>query len=200
MSLSLSDIANDPHILKFETEIPSGEVLVLRPLETKDSEILAEFLRNLSPITREFYTLESYDIKMAQELCDAINRYDKLRFIVVSKATSKIIALFEYSFDIPEGDRKRLEGYSEKFDLDKIVRFGPCIADDYQNRGVGSALFPFILEIARKFGKTQIILWGGVLSHNERAIKFYQKNGFRKLGNFKNQDGKDSIDMILDIK
>ena len=200
MSLDLSNVAKNPNILTFETELSSGEVVVLRPLKPSDVEILAEFLESLSSQTREFYSCASYDLNEAKKYCEAINRYDKLRFIVISKTTNKMIALFEYSFDIPGGDRKRLESYHEEFDLSRIVRFGPCIADSYQSRGVGSMLLPFIIKIAREFGKKQIFLWGGVLFNNERAIKFYEKIGFRKLGNFNNDRGKESIDMILDLK
>ncbi|KKP43434.1 MAG: GCN5-related N-acetyltransferase [Parcubacteria group bacterium GW2011_GWA2_33_14] len=200
MSLTLSEVEKNPKILTSEKILPNGEAVIFRPLEHKDAEILADFLEGLSTQTREFYSCESYDLKEAQKYCEAIHRYDKLRFIVISKAKNKMIALFEYSFDVPESDRNRFLTYEEKFDFDLICRMGPCIADAYQNQGTGTTLFPFLVGIAQQFGCKQIILWGGVLSHNERAIKFYKKNGFRELGNFKNNHHKESIDMILDIK
>ncbi len=198
MSLSLADVAKNPLILTFKATLPSGEAVLLRPLECNDVEIFTKFLENLSLQTREFYNLESYDVVMAKELCDAINRYDKLRFVAVSKATGKMIALFEYSFGIPENDRKRFLTYIPEFNFNDMCRVGPCISDDYQNRGVGSTLFPFLIDIASQFGKKQMILWGGVLSHNKRAINFYRKNGFRELGTFKNNN-KESIDMITNV-
>jgi ribosomal protein S18 acetylase RimI-like enzyme len=45
-----------------------------------------------------------------------------------------------------------------------------------------------------------MILWGGVFSNNKRAIAFYEKNGFKKLGSFLSPNNKMSIDMIMTIK
>ncbi len=200
MPLKLSDIVEKPGMFTSEVVLPSGEKAVFRPLKKNDSQILTIFLENLSKSTREYYTLDSYDLSTAKEMCDAINRYDKLRFIVVSNKTKKIIALFEYSFDIPESDRKRFLEYGVDLNSTADCRIGPCISDEYQNQGVGSALFPLLVSIAQKFNQNRMLLWGGVLANNERAINFYKKNGFKNLGNFKNKDDKESLDMILDLK
>ena len=55
------------------------------------------FLKNLSFQTREFYTFPTFDSKMARELCNAINKYDKLRFVLTTINLNKIIGLFELS-------------------------------------------------------------------------------------------------------
>lgn len=47
-------------------------------------------------------------------------------------------------------------------------------------RGVGSALMEHCIEVARKLGKTYT--WLGVWEHNQRAIAFYSKWGFKKFG------------------
>jgi len=200
MPLTLSEVAKSPSLLTFEITLPTGEDVIFRPLEPHDATLLAQFLEDLSPQTREFYTLDSYDIRTAKELCDAINRYDKLRFVVTDESDEKIIALFEYSFDIPEGDTQRFLKYTITLDPHTDCRFGPCIADRLQNRGMGSALFPICIHIARQFGKERIILWGGVLRDNQRAIKFYEKHGFKILGTFNNKDNKITMDMIMSIR
>ena len=199
MSLNLSNIENEHILLTFEIKLPSGEPVILRPLEHGDKNILAEFLNNLSEQTREYYTLDSYDESAAKEMCSAINKYDKLRFVVAKKTTSKLIALFEFSFDIPESDKQRFQKY--KLDLNSKIdcRMGPCISDEYQNQGIGSVVFPYLLDIAKKFGQKRLILWGGVFEKNKKAINFYTKNGFKRLGSFRDPESKKSIDMIIDI-
>ncbi len=199
MTLTLSQIAENPELLTFEITLPTGELVILRPLEPYDATLLAQFLENLSPHTRELYTLDSYDMRTAQEMCNAINRYDKLRFVVTEKSTGGMIALLEYSFDIPEGDTRRFLKYNATLNPHTDCRFGPCIADRLQNQGVGSALFPVCITIARQFGKERMILWGGVLQDNKRAIKFYEKHGFKALGTFTNKDSKVALDMIMSI-
>jgi GNAT superfamily N-acetyltransferase len=73
------------------------------------------------------------------------------------------------------------------------------LADDYQNKGIGSVIFPYLLDVEKKFGQKRIILWGGVLCENQRAIRYYEKNGFQRLGEFKNSNHQDCVDMIFTL-
>jgi len=200
MTLNLSDIKNKPSLLTFELQLSSGETVILRPLEHKDVDLLTEFLNNLSKRTREYYKLDSYDKSTAKMMCDAINKYDKLRFVVAKKSTDKLIAFFEYSFDIPAGDKERFLKYNIQLNSKTDCRMGPCISDEYQNQGIGSVLFAYLIDIAKQFRQRRLILWGGVFEENKRAINFYIKNGFKKLGIFKDKKGDKSIDMIIEIK
>jgi len=38
-----------------------------------------------------------------------------------------------------------------------------------------------------------------VLADNPRALRYYEKNGFRAVGTFTGADGGRSLDMILDL-
>jgi len=196
--LTLSDVKRQPSLLTYNLVLLSREKVILRPLKYKDLNNLTIFLKNLSSKTRKFYNFPTFDLKMAKELCNAINKYDKLRFILKTKFSKKIIALFEFSFDMPETDKKRFLKYDIKLNSKNYCRFAPCIADSYQNKKVGSLVFPYIIKIAHKFNRKKIILWGGVLAKNDRAIKFYKNNKFKELGKFKdpNQTNQYSIDMI----
>ncbi len=193
--LTLEAVAEKPETVTRSLLLPTGEAVVFRPLQPGDEVGLADFLQSLSPQTRRFSAYPSYDLTMAREMCAAINRYDKLRFIAV--IGSRVVALLEFSFGIVAEDRKRFRSYGIELDERTDCRFGPCIADAYQNRGVGSALLPFMLDIARCFGKRRLILWGGVLADNQRAIRYYEKNGFHLLGRFRDEKGSECRDAIL---
>jgi diamine N-acetyltransferase len=195
---TLKEIASNPHSLTFTSTLHDGEEIIIRPLGKDDEDSLTEFLENLSPLTREFYTLDSYDRVTAKEMCDAIAQYDKLRFVVVSKSSQKIVAILEYSLDIPADDQERFLRNGVSID-GQTVRFGPCISDKYQGRGIGQSLFPFVVKIAKKLNRSRIILWGGVFADNDRALNFYKKVGFLEIGRFKSSDNRDSIDMMLGI-
>ena len=59
-----------------------------------------------------------------------------------------------------------------------------------------------ILACAREMGLTQVVLMGGVLATNTRAQHFYEKLGFRRVGEFwLNVHGVDkfSYDMMQDL-
>lgn len=62
---------------------------------------------------------------------------------------------------------------------------------------MGTLAFPLVADVARRLGRTRIILWGGVLADNARAIRYYEKNGFRPVGSFAAADGMPSLDMMF---
>jgi RimJ/RimL family protein N-acetyltransferase len=195
--LSLASVAANPRLLTASV-IADGETLLIRPLEPADVEALAHFLSQLSPQTRRFSTFDGFDSAAAQTLCHAIARYDKLR-IVIQSAANRIVGLLEFSFAITDDDRLRYTAYDVTFSSETDCRFGPTLADDYQSRGIGTLALPFVTDAARKFGRRRIILWGGVLAENARAIRYYEKNGFQRMGKFMSPDGVESLDMLLDL-
>lgn len=199
--ITLQDAAENPRQLWTKLTLEDEVSLLYRPLEKHDDEALAAFLESLSQNTRDKWLRDGYDKRAAQEMCDAIARYDKLRMIAVNTCVQKtfVIALYEFSFDIPESDRVRFESYGIKVSEDMDCRFGPCLRDEYQGRGIGTALMAPTFQIARLFGRRRILLWGGVHADNDRAIAFYQKNGFYEVGRFKNSQGKECIDMMCDL-
>lgn len=195
MILSLNDVAQQPSDFQNLIETYEGESLILRPLVPEDVVALTDFLQNLTEKTRKLSTFASYDAVMAQELCDAINRYDKLRFVLDS-TEKKIVGLLEFSLDIPAGDSERFKEYGFDLSSNTDCRFGPTLADTYQDKGVGSKILPSLFDLAKRFGKERMILFGGVLAENQRAIHFYLKKGFVLAGEFTNSEGIHCLDMI----
>jgi len=198
MNFTLSQIAAHPETVTHTFSLDNGEKITFRPLEHTDLDGLTLFLQGLSPDTRAFSTFASYDDVMARELCDAINKYDKLRFVLETDNLA-IAGLIEFSLSIPDGDMERYRNNAIELDAGTDCRWGLTVSDEYQNKGLGSKLFPSVVDVAKRLGKKRIILWGGVLSENARAIHYYQKNGFKKLGTFTKDDGHESIDMILEL-
>lgn len=199
-ALTLAAVADQPDLATYTLSLPGGQPVVYRPLLPTDVERLTEFLESLSPQTRYFWDMSSYDRNQAQELCDAINRYDKFRMVALSEGASHngVLATFEFAFWV-ESELTRLREYGIVLSEAHTCRFGPCIRDAYQNRRLGSALMPSTLEVARRFGMHHTVLWGGVLQENVVAVHFYQKRGFRIVGAFKESQGKDCYDMLLDL-
>jgi ribosomal protein S18 acetylase RimI-like enzyme len=66
----------------------------------------------------------------------------------------------------------------------------------WQGRGVGAALMERCIEEARNSGAD--VLWLGVWERNPRAIKFYEKWGFKKAGEHEFVLGSDrQIDWVM---
>jgi len=70
------------------------------------------------------------------------------------------------------------------------------VRQDWIGTGLGAALMRRIMEEARAKGCRSIVL--GVWERNERAIAFYQRFGFKKIGNMEFKLGQDiQNDLIL---
>ncbi|SPT60812.1 GNAT family N-acetyltransferase [Actinomadura madurae] len=198
--LTLGEIAEAPEVLTYRLSLRDGPEVVLRPLVHADAEGLAGFLRGLSGESRRFSTFDGYDLAAARELCDAIARYDKLRLVLEDAASGTIVGLFELSLALVDEDVARYRAAGVQLTETSDCRFGPTLADAFQGRQVGTLAFPLLTDVVRKLGRTRIILWGGVLADNARAIRFYEKNGFRHIGPFTGPDGLRSLDMMLDLE
>ncbi|PAM99435.1 GNAT family N-acetyltransferase [Streptomyces sp. Alain-F2R5] len=196
--LTLTEVADDPVILTSRLTLDDGSDVVFRPLVRADAERLAGFLSALSVESRRLSTFDGYDLATALELCDAIARYDKLRLVLEEVPSGRIVGLLEFSLDLHTEDIARFWEAGIRLAATDC-RFGPTLADDYQGRGVGTQVFPLVTDVARRLGRKRIILLGGVLADNPRAIRYYQKNGFQSAGFFIGADGVRSLDMILDL-
>lgn len=198
--LTLQQVSDDPALISSELDIATGDNLYLRPLISDDVDALSDFLTSLSPLTRERWVIESYDRSAAQEMCDAIARYDKLR-LVITEQEVKIIGLMEFSLSIVPFDIERFNSYGIELNEDLYIRFGPCVRDDARRKGVFSLTMPKLIDIAQRFGKDFIVLWGGVLADNIPAVKSYEKLGFYEVGRFNDHiDGSECIDMVLKLR
>ncbi|MFE5685347.1 GNAT family N-acetyltransferase [Streptomyces sp. NPDC056512] len=197
--LTLTDIAEEPLVLTSRLRLHDGSKAVLRPLVHADAEHLAGFLEGLSPESRRLSTFDGYDLAAARELCDAIARYDKLRLVLEDESSARLVGLFELSLALTAGDIARFRAAGIHLSEQTDCRFGPTLADAYQGSGVGSLVLPLVMEAVRRLGRTRVILWGGVLADNPRALRFYEKNGFQLVGPFTGPDGTPSLDMILSL-
>jgi RimJ/RimL family protein N-acetyltransferase len=197
VTITLHEVSKYPEKYHYSLDI-HGEDFTLRPLEGKDLDNLTNLIEVLSETTKKFYSYESPSSTIAQELCDAIAKYDKLRFVLEKDDPKELIGLFEFSMDIPDSDHERFNSYGITLS-ENDCRIGPLLKDDYQAKGVGSKVQPVLISIARLFGRNRIILWGGVRQDNSRAIKFYERNGFKNVGSFVNETNDKCYDMILEL-
>jgi GNAT superfamily N-acetyltransferase len=168
--------------------------ILLRRLNSADLDSLFKYLQNLSPETKSRFGPHPFDRAAIQEFYgDPVHR----GYLAVDPETSEIVAYSIIRQGFLEHDSDRLISYGLVPDHRTDCTFAPSVADAWQSCGIGNLLFHFILD---EFGKTdinRIILWGGVQAGNEKAVKFYEKNGFRTLGQFSHNGN--NYDMTLDL-
>jgi GNAT superfamily N-acetyltransferase len=179
--------------------LPSGQEIVMRPLRTDDAARFGEYLCGLSEQTRARYGPHPFDQRTADEICATLDPRAILRLVatVPGPGGERIIAYVLLKIGVLEGDQRRYEQLGIPLDPDTDCTLAPSVADDYQNQGVVSRMLRHIIRVAPTLGRRRIVLWHGVQATNDRAVHYYTRWGFRKVGEF--YTDKNNYDMILDL-
>ncbi|WP_091625295.1 GNAT family N-acetyltransferase [Maribacter orientalis] len=85
-------------------------------------------------------------------------------------SNNEIVGYFKLNVGIAQTDIKQ----DNSIELERIY-----ILAKYQNSGLGEQFLMYIKSIALKRNKK--MLWLGVWEENKRAIKFYERQGFKKF-------------------
>lgn len=167
-----------------------------------DEKNLTIFLESLTQRTRHYCVYPSYDEKTARIFCnEELNiTNEKLRLIATINS-NEIIALFNITLSIREDEYQRfLINHKIELNSTTTARLSPCIRDDVQNQSIGSYLIRKTLDIIRQFGKRYVILSGGVLVENTRAIRCFENNKFKLFSTiFLSHDGYECKDGLIEL-
>jgi len=179
--------------------LPSGERIVFRPLRQEDSELLAGYFRALSDETRKRFAPHAFTTEQAQILCAEIDNGKVVRLLAVTDNVQqpRAVAYFILRLELNDGDERRYRERGIGLDRASVCSIAPSVADDHQGCGLGSVVMDRTLALARRLDQRQAILQGGVQAANSRAIHFYEKCGFRKVGSF--STAVENYDMIIDL-
>ncbi|MFI5911997.1 GNAT family N-acetyltransferase [Dactylosporangium sp. NPDC051541] len=186
-------LANDPTPLTMQVTA-DGQPFTVRPLHRSDAAPLQTFLSTLSEPSRRYWHGDTDPSEAARDWIDSIARYDKLRLVAHAPTTPTVLAgVIDLSFSLPDGwEITRYAAAGILLDPARTVRWGPCVADAWQSRGLAAALLPPSWSAAKLLNRDCVVLFGGVDATNHRARRFYTKHGFTEATN----DGT-LIDMIL---
>jgi len=198
-TIDIREIDPHPESVSATLSLPSGEGVRYRPLGASDGRILGDYFVGLSPKTVELFRPHDFDQATADRLCAEIDSSQLLRMVAIVEADGqeRVIGYFLLRFAVGDHDQKRFGPYGVSLEPGTDCTIAPSVADDYQDRGLGSQLFSHLIEIARRAGRKRIILQGGVRAINARAFHFYKKHGFRKVGEFEGNGN--NYDMILEL-
>jgi GNAT superfamily N-acetyltransferase len=165
-------------------------------VEEKDFESLYTYLNGLSIITRSRFAPHAFDLVTIRQFYLPENK--NTGFIIESTLAKEIVSYAIIKKGYVLKDKVRLENYGIKLYSESDCTFAPSVADNWQSKGLGHLLFEHIREELQSQGMKRMILWGGVQALNDRAVSFYLKHGFKKLGSFEKK-GIDNFDMLLEL-
>jgi ribosomal protein S18 acetylase RimI-like enzyme len=172
-----------------------NDLFEIRRLVRTDLERLIEYLQTLSPETRSRFGPHPFD-RHSVELFynDSTNR----AYLAVHSDSGAIAAYCIVKSGFIEYDIERFRSYGIIPDNSADYTLAPSVADAWQSCGLGSVVLRFILDDLIQTNAKRLFLWGGVQASNQRAVNYYQKFGFRLLGQFFHQV--DNFDMVLDLE
>ncbi len=179
--------------MKFKTK--NNKEVSFRNFEIKDTNLLFSYLQSLSETSKSRFGPHPYDFEAIT------NFYSKdktnIGIIGIDIKNSQIIA---YSI-IKQGqilaDFERYKSYQITLSEINDFTYAPSVADEWQSQGLGDAMFKYLKKLLQNTDCERIVLWGGVQKSNEKAVNYYQKNGFKIYGQFENNV--DNWDMALNV-
>ncbi len=178
--------------------LPSGEKLLIRLMEKEDTAQLALYLTHLSDKTKQFFAPHPFDPVTLQQIGQSLDHQRVLRIIAVESRHNRIVAYTLVLWGVLPNDARRFETHGVSLSPQTDCTLAPSVADAYQSQGLGSLLMTKVMAAARAMRKSRIVLWGGVQAGNEKAVSFYEKFGFTRVGTF-NRHG-NNYNMLLAIK
>jgi diamine N-acetyltransferase len=118
-----------------------------------------------SPAFMEEYLKKSFSRKKVSEEIS-----DKNSEIYFAEIDKKIVGYLKVNFDQSQTELKA----KDALEIERIY-----VIKEYIGKKIGQALYDKAINIARK--KNLQYVWLGVWEENPRAIRFYEKNGFKKF-------------------
>jgi putative acetyltransferase len=155
----------------FTTE--NDEEVVFRPEQLSDTEMLWEMFSTLSEESKS-KLLPPFSRERIESWTQNID-YDEVLAIVAvveEKGVQRIIGTTSLKFNPQEPLKHKAE-------------LGLTVHDDYQNRGIGTALLRHLVNVAKMRKLTKLHL--NVNTDNDRAINVYKKTGFTIEGKLCNE-------------
>jgi len=151
----------------------------IRRLQPGDETRLSEFYHALSASTRCFFEpYRDISVEAMRAVVDRTAQCVDLGMIAI-EPSGNVFAHFFFG-NIAEA----------------IPHLGIGIRDDYQNRGLGSVFFAYLLSLAKYvLHKKEIGLT--VVKENRRAVHLYQKHGFTVVRDVTFRTPEDSYEMRL---
>ena len=171
------------------------QTILMSPFKIEDLEKLQNYFDTLSEKSKKRYGPHPFN---HEAIIETYNNSSNYKMFVAQKENDKaIVAYTVVKFGWVDFDKNRLLSYGltvNQYD----TTIAPSVADQWQGKGLGSKFFEYVVNCLKNdFKATRVILWGGVQSDNEKAVRLYKRFNFRQIGRFEHNGP--NMDMILDL-
>ena len=178
------------YLREYEKTITLGDgtTVLLRPELATDTEMLWQMFSTLSEESLRFLVLP-FPRERIEEWTSNIDYEKALPILAVVQRGKKTRVVATASL-----------GFFDANAVKHKAEFGITVHDDFQSRGIGTALTKHMLNIAKKKKLRKVFL--KVTTENERAIHVYEKCGFKIEARLTEEnfiDGKYIDDYVMSV-
>jgi RimJ/RimL family protein N-acetyltransferase len=173
-------------------------LVLIRKLYTSDQDLLTAFFRSLSD---ETITWQNHFGKANVDPEALVTGYSEAihqpyGYVAIDEIKSTAGPMLEFNVVHTKIVAYGWLTFGEKPEQRFTCSLGIVVADEYQNKGIGTELTKFMIEEARKLEMRKIFL--NCYTTNERAFKLYTKLGFEIEGIYRKQEWtKDNVALDL---
>jgi GNAT superfamily N-acetyltransferase len=153
-----------PSLYPVRARLRDGAQIVIRPMGPEDADREQAFVRSLSPESRYFRFMSA----LRELPPDMLYRFTHPDF----RHEVALVALIGEDENARQIGVARVVGEADG----ASAEFAVVVADDWQNRGVGSRLLCELVRAAHAVGLKQI--WGDILATNHPMLKLMGSLGF----------------------
>jgi len=168
---ALPKLAIRPYPLQYVREAPlkDGSRVAIRPISPEDEPAMVSFHEGLSE--RSVYFRYFHMLNLAQRV--AHERLTRICFIDYDRE----IALVAEHKDPASGEGRIVGvGRVTRIHATRDAEFAVIVSDDFQGRGLGTALIGHLLDIAKAEGVARVV--GDMLSENREMQRICERFGF----------------------
>jgi acetyltransferase len=144
--------------------MPNPAVLI-RPLATRDRELLQEFVRDLSPLSR-YQRFQQGLRELPPDLLASLLNVDYRRSMAFAAVA------FNHGSARMIGEAR----YAPALDRPGTADFALAVSDAWQHQGLGGKLIEKLVEHAQRSGVAR--MQGDVLHNNAGMLRLAQRHGF----------------------
>jgi acetyl coenzyme A synthetase (ADP forming)-like protein len=157
--MSTSSAPSYPLDREAEIVLRDGATVHVRPVTRADKPLIRAFLERLSPESIGFRFFGVTSLGWATDWSLDVDHTDRFGLVVLS------------------GDPKRIVAHAAYVRLDEQrAEVAFLVADDWQGRGIATALLAHLAEVAHRHGI--VTFTAQVLPHNHRMIEVFRESGF----------------------